>query len=62
MAGGNRAGYAQAEVVDQLADGLFGLLVAGRATVGGRELANSYNSRSGLCGARFFSVGACQPR
>jgi hypothetical protein len=39
LAGGGVAGYGRAEVVDQLADGLFGLLVASRAAAGGRELA-----------------------
>jgi hypothetical protein len=39
LASGGGAGYERAEVVDQLADGLFGLRVAGCAAAGGRELA-----------------------
>ena len=39
LASGGRAGYGRAEVVDQLAGGLFCLPVAGRAAAGGRELA-----------------------
>ena len=39
LAGGGGAGYGRAEVVDQLTDGPFCLLLAGRAATGGRELA-----------------------
>ena len=39
LASGGGAGHGRAEVVDQLADGLFGLLVAGCAAAGGCELA-----------------------
>ena len=39
LAGRCGTGHGRAEVVDQLADGLFCLLIAGRAATGGRELA-----------------------
>ncbi len=39
LAGGGGTGHGRAEVVDQLADGLFCLLLAGSAAAGGCELA-----------------------
>ena len=39
LAGGGGTGHGRAEVVDQLADGLFCLLLAGCAAAGGCELA-----------------------
>jgi len=39
LPGSSRAGHGRAEIVDQLADGLLGLLVSGHAAAGHRELA-----------------------
>jgi hypothetical protein len=60
LAGGGGVGYRRAEVVDQLADGLFRLLVTGRAAAGGCELAEQPHQQERLVG-RTLLVGGCLP-
>ncbi len=60
LAGGGGAGHGRAEVVDQLADGRLGLLVAGRAAAGGRELAEQPQQQERLV-RRTLLVDGCLP-
>jgi hypothetical protein len=50
LPGRRDAGHGWPEVVDQLADGLFGLLVAGLAAAGRRELAEQPQQQERLMG------------
>ena len=60
LPGGGGAGHGRAEVVDQLADGLFGLLVAGCAAAGRRELAEQPQQQERLV-RRPLLVDRCLP-
>ena len=60
LAGGGGTGYGRAEVVDQLADGLFCLLVAGCTAAGGCELAEQPQQKERLV-RRPLLVDRCLP-
>ena len=52
----------RAEVVDQLADGRFGLLVAGRTAAGGGELAEQLQQHKGLVRDAYLAdAGLAEP-
>jgi hypothetical protein len=62
LAGGGGAGHGRAEVVDQLADGLFCLLVAGCAAARGRELAEQSQQQERLVRYTYLAdAGLPQP-
>ena len=63
LTGGGGAGHRRAEVVDQLGDGLFGLLVAGRAAAGRGELAEQPQQQEGFVRCPYLAdAGLPEPR